>query len=164
MKIVMSSRLDFALIALRQILRATEISSRALAKQCGLTPSQLIMMQIINSWRGASPGYIAKELSLSHATVSALIDKLEMRGLVYRERNEQDRRKIYAKLTPEGERVVTDAPDSLQQQFQNGFVKLEKWEQSLLVAALERTVSLLDAERLDASPVLDVGSIADVPE
>jgi DNA-binding MarR family transcriptional regulator len=161
---VMSGRLDQALVALRQILRATEVSSRALAKQCGLTPSQLIMMQIIHSWGGASPGYIARELSLSHATVTALIDKLEARGLVYRERNEEDRRKVYAKLTAAGETVLDEAPDSLQQQFQSGFAKLEDWEQSMLIASLEKIVSLLHAEKLDASPVLNITSTPELVE
>ncbi|MEZ5922124.1 MAG: MarR family transcriptional regulator [Parvularculaceae bacterium] len=155
----MSDRLDLALVSLRQILRATELSSRALAKQCGLTPSQLIMMQIIRNWNGASPGYLAKEISLTQATITALIDKLEERGLAYRERDEDDKRRIFVKLTEDGLRILDEAPDSLQQRFEAGFSKLEDWEQSMVVAALERIVALLEAKGIDAAPVLDVGAI-----
>ena len=157
----MTSRLDDALIALRQILRATEISARALAKKCGLTPSQLILMELIATSGGMSPSALAKEISLSHATVSALIDKLEARELVKRMPDDADKRRITVVLTPAGAATLEDAPSLLQQRFERGFSKLEDWEQSFLVAALTRTVALLDAEELDAAPVLDVGAIGE---
>lgn len=157
----MPSRLDHALIALRQILRATEISSRALAKQCGLTPSQLIIMELIAKAGGAAPSVLAKEISLSHATVTALIDKLEARNLLRRTPDKHDKRRIIVALTQEGATMLDTAPSILQQRFERGFEKLEEWEQSFLIAALERTVGLLDAEALDAAPVLDVGAICE---
>ncbi|WP_375201843.1 MarR family winged helix-turn-helix transcriptional regulator [Hyphococcus sp.] len=157
----MTSRLDHALIALRQILRATEISSRALAKQCGLTPSQLILMELIAKSGGAAPSALAKEISLSHATVTALIDKLEKRSLLKRTPDATDKRRVTVLLTEEGAGILENAPSILQQRFERGFEKLEDWEQSFVIAALERTVALLDAEELDAAPVLDVGAIGE---
>jgi DNA-binding MarR family transcriptional regulator len=157
----MTRRIDHALIALRQILRATEISSRALAKQCGLTPSQLILMEMIAKSAGATPGVLAKEISLSQATVTALLDKLENRELLERTRNEVDKRRVTVKLTEQGASILENAPSILQPRFERGFEKLESWEQSFLVAALERTVMLLDAEELDAAPLLDVGAISE---
>ena len=157
----MTSRLDHALIALRQILRATEISSRALAKQCGLTPSQLILMEMIAKSGAAAPSALAKEISLSQATMTALIDKLETRKLLRRTPDANDKRRVIVELTEEGAATLESAPSILQQRFERGFDKLEEWEQSFLVAALERTVALLNAEDLDAAPVLDVGSIGE---
>ncbi len=157
----MTSRIDHALIALRQILRATEISSRALAKQCGLTPSQLILMELITKSSGASPSKLAKDISLSHATVTALIDKLESQGLLKRTPDESDKRRVIVTLTQAGSDTLENAPSILQQRFEGGFNKLEEWEQSFLVAALERTAALLDAKGLDAAPVLDVGAISE---
>ena len=157
----MTSQLDNALIALRQILRATEISSRALAKQCGLTPSQLILMELIAKSGGAAPSTLAKEISLSQATVTALIDKLENRNFLKRTPDPNDKRRVTVILTSEGAAILENAPSILQQRFERGFSKLQDWERSFLVAALERTVMLLDAEELDAAPVLDVGAISE---
>ena len=157
----MTSQIDHALIALRQILRATEISSRALAKQCGLTPSQLILMEMIAKSGIETPSVLAKEISLSQATVTALLDKLECRGFLKRTRDEIDKRRVTVVLTEQGAAILENAPSILQQRFERGFEKLEGWEQSFLVAGLERTVALLDAEELDAAPVLDVGSIGE---
>ena len=159
----MNDRLDAALIALRQILRATEISSRALAKTCGLTPSQLILMQIIEGGAKATPSFIAREASISQATVTALLDKLEERDLVRRERDDNDKRRFYIALTDKGVRTLRDAPDSLQERFATGFAGLESWEQCFLIAALERTAGLLDATTIDASPVLTTGPIGSQP-
>lgn len=158
-RLPMTDRLEPALIALRQILRATEISSRALAKDCGLTPSQLILMQITADKLDPTPSFLAKEASLSQATVTALLDKLASRELVRRRRDSADKRRVYVELTDLGVRTLREAPDSLQARFEKGFSKLEPWEQSFIVAALERTTGLLDAEELDAAPVLDVGAI-----
>ena len=152
-------RTDAALIALRQILRATEISSRALAKQSGLTPSQLILMQVIARSGGQTPSSIAREVSLSQATVTALIDKLEARGLVGRRRDTADRRRIFVELTADGTRTLADAPSMLQQRFETRLSSLADWEQAFLVAALERIAVMLDAEDIDAAPLLDCGVI-----
>ncbi|MGF1544190.1 MAG: MarR family winged helix-turn-helix transcriptional regulator [Parvularculaceae bacterium] len=155
----MTDRLEPALVALRQILRATEISSRALAKNCGLTPSQLILMQVIAKVGGATPSYLAREVSLSQATVTALIDKLVARGFVCRQRDGADKRRVNIELTNDGEATLRDAPNSLQKRFECGFSKLEDWEKSFLVAALERVAALLDADDLDAAPVLEMDPI-----
>ena len=34
---------------------------------------------------------------------------------------------------------------------------MEEWEQSQMLATMQRMVSMMDAEDLDASPVLEVG-------
>jgi DNA-binding MarR family transcriptional regulator len=160
----MTECLETALIALRHILRTNEISSRALAKRCGLTPSQLILMQIVRHAGRPTPSFLARETSLSHATITALIDKLEVRGFVTRRRNNKDRRRVYIELTSTGLKILHDAPDSLQSRFEKAFGQLESWEQSFLAAALERTVGLLDTENLDAGPVLDVSAIGPLVE
>ena len=155
----MIERSDAALVALRRILRATEISSRALAKESGLTPSQLLLLQVLLRRDGATPSMIAKEISLSQATVTALIDKLANRDLIRRERDMEDKRRVFVQLTKTGEETLSAAPDILQDRFENRFTKLADWEQSSLIAALERVASMLDAEDLDAAPVLDVGAL-----
>lgn len=155
----MENRSETALIALRQILRATEMSSRKLAGQSGLTPSQLIILQIIGRLEHAMPSQLARETSLTQATVTALVDKLERRSMVTRRKDTQDKRRVIVELTDLGRQTLSFAPDLLQDQFIARFNTLEAWEQSMLIAALEKVASLLGAEEIDASPVLDVGAI-----
>ena len=154
------SRTDESLIALRRILRATELYARDLAKGAGLTPAQLRVLQIVASRGGAAaPKALATQMGVSQATVTALVDKLVARGMARRERSETDRRQNNVLITPEGEAAIEEAPDALQQRYVKAFEKLQDWEQAQLLASLERVAAMLGSEEIDASPVLTIGDI-----
>lgn len=159
----MSERSEDALIALRQIQRRTEQASKKLAAQAGLTPSQLLVMQILSERGEISAGEVSNLTQLKHATITSLVDKLVARGLAARRRCEEDRRRVWLQLLPEGEAAITSAPDLLQETFETRFQNLPDWQQSMLVSSLERVAALLDAEDLDAAPILDVGALDERP-
>ena len=159
----MSERSEEALIALRQIQRRTEQASKKLAAQAGLTPSQLLVMQILAERGEISAGEVSNLTQLKHATITSLVDKLVARGLAARRRCEEDRRRVWLQLLPDGETAITSAPDLLQETFQARFDSLPDWQQSMLVSSLERIAALLDAEDLDAAPILDVGALDERP-
>ena len=56
MSFSMTDRSEDALIALRQIQRRTEQASKRLASTAGLTPSQLLVMQILSERGEISAG------------------------------------------------------------------------------------------------------------
>ena len=51
------------------------------------------------------------------------------------------------------------SPDALQQRYVKQFEALDDWEQAMIVAVLEKVAAMLDAEEIDAAPVLAVGDI-----
>lgn len=155
----MKNRSDSALVALRRILKATETNARSLSRTAGITPSQFVVLQLISHQSETSPSEIARRVSLTQATVTSLLDKLEAKSLIARRRDAKDGRRIVVKLTGAGSKLLREAPDALQEIFQSRFDALADWEQAALIAALERIASLLDAEKIDASPVLDLGVI-----
>jgi hypothetical protein len=59
-----------------------------------------------------------------------------------------------------GETVLDDAPEMLHEVFTASFGALPAWEQSMITAALERVAALIDADELDAAPILDTGEIS----
>ena len=160
----MSNRSEDALISLRQIQRKTEQASKRLASLAGLTPSQLLVMQILSERGEISAGEVSALTQLKHATITSLVDKLISRSLVSRRRCEEDRRRVWLMLLPEGEKAITSAPDLLQDTFQAGFETLPEWHQTMLVSALEHVATLLDAEELEAAPILDVGALDEKPQ
>ena len=155
----MEDRSDTALIALRRILRATELNSRLLASRTGLTTSQFIILQIVARDGKVLPSAVAKAAGLTQATVTSLVDKLERAELVNRRRDTEDRRRIWIEVTAAGRKALAASPDLLQDRFQAAFLKLADWEQAMIIAALERVSTMLDAATLDASPVLDIGEL-----
>ena len=75
------ARHDDVLIALRRIIRATDLYSRRLSRESGLTAPQLLILQAIGSHDEMTMGDIAAQVSLSQATVTTILDRLEGRGL-----------------------------------------------------------------------------------
>jgi len=147
------------LIELRRILRATQLGARTLARESGMTTSQLVALQILNAHGEMTARQIAESMHLKQATVTSLLDRLQERGWITRRRGEQDRRRVHVQLSPEGRRQLVRAPQSLQERFLSQFESLQPWEQSSILATLQRVAHLLDAASIDASPVLDVGRI-----
>jgi DNA-binding MarR family transcriptional regulator len=155
----MEQRVTSALIAIRRIVRAAEFAARDLSKVAGLTPSQMVVLQLIGRDGELTAGALAEAARLSQATVTALLDRLEDKELILRRRSPQDRRRVVVALTEAGRRTLITTPDVLQNRFASRFDGLESWEQAAMVAALERVAALLDADGIDASPILDVGSL-----
>lgn len=152
-------RVDSALIALRRILRATELYGRDLKQAAGVTAVQFRVLQIIAEKGQATPTEIAGRMRVSQATVTSLVDKLVRDGMAVREKSAQDRRQTNVHITPKGLKTLAEAPDPLQQRFVRKFDAMEDWEQAMLMASLERVAAMLDAEDIDAAPVLDTGDI-----
>ncbi|WP_262690847.1 MarR family winged helix-turn-helix transcriptional regulator [Kordiimonas aestuarii] len=150
---------DDILISIRRIMRAIDLQSKRLVKLSGLTAPQLVVMQVLRKEGKASPSLVARNVALSQATITSILDRLEKADLVRRERSDTDKRIIYACLTNEGQRRLEEAPELLQAGFLRQYRMLEDWERSMLESSLKRIASMMDAEDLDASPILDIGDI-----
>ena len=154
-----SKSYEQVLVALRRVIRATDLHSKQLSKHVGLTGPQLLIMRTIRDLGEVTIGTITDHVSLSQATVTTILDRLEMRKLVYRVRSTLDKRKVHAHLTEEGADLLARAPLPLQDNFIRKFQNLDQWEQSMIIASLQRVANMMDADGIDASPVLDVGSV-----
>lgn len=153
------NRYDEVLVALRRIIRATDLHSRQLSKVSGLTSPQLLILQLLRQHSELTVGEVAQRVSLSQATVTTIIDRLEKRALVKRERGSSDKRKVYVYLTDAANAVLLNAPKPLQESFVQQFQNLHDWEQTMILSALERVAYMMDAQHIDASPVLDIGRL-----
>lgn len=147
------------LIAIRKIIRATDIHSRQLTKTVGLTAPQLLVLQAIHHLGAVAISRLSSEVSLSQATVTTILDRLEKRGYVARQRSDRDKRVVHALLTDSGRAALESAPTPLQEAFSVRFERLEDWEQSQILSALQRVAAMMDAHELDASPFLELGDL-----
>jgi len=152
-------RIDSSLVALRRILRATEIFGRELARSAGLTAVQFRVLQVVAETGQTAAKAISTRMGVSQATITALVDKLVAQGMVMREKSQTDRRQTNIIITEHGRRTVEDTPDPLQQRYVRRFKDMEDWEQAMLLSSLERVATMLGAEELDAAPVLETGDL-----
>ena len=148
-----------ALVLLRQIIRSADMQDKEISRRTGLTPAQLMVMQTLREMFRLTTGELAKEMALTQATVTSILDRLEKKELVARERGTDDKRKVWVSLTDEGVELMKGAPTTQQDIFVRHFEDMQSWEQSTVVASLERISYMLNAHHLDAAPVLDIGQL-----
>ncbi|WP_372865195.1 MarR family winged helix-turn-helix transcriptional regulator [Spongiibacter sp.] len=151
--------IEEVLIALRRVTRAVDLHSKHLMKTSGLTAPQMLILQTLRDHGDAIISDVAKQVSLSQATVTSIIDRLEKRQLVVRERSNQDKRKVFACLTEQGAEIIRNAPTPLQEYFKRQFRDLQDWEQMQIISSLQRVAQMMDAQHIDAAPLLDIGAI-----
>jgi DNA-binding MarR family transcriptional regulator len=149
---------DSILVSLRRISRAIDIHSRRLMGMHQLTAPQLVCLLQIGTQDEITPSELARRVSLSQATITGILDRLAARELIERERSVKDRRRVMVRLTDAGRRVSEAAPSPLQEQFAQRLAGLSEVEQAGIDAVLRRIVEMMEANELDASPMLAPGS------
>jgi len=145
---------DSVMIALRKIIQAIEMNSKQLIKRVGLTGPQLVILQEITRMGEVTAGEIAQAVSLSQATVTGILERMENRGLLVRRRSERDKRRIMVRITRNGQQVLDDAPPLMQEAFVERFSDLREWEQTMILSSLQRLVAIMDAKAIRAAPFL----------
>jgi DNA-binding MarR family transcriptional regulator len=155
---------DEILISLRRIMRAADLHSQKLMKESGLTAPQLLVMQAIEKEGSPSTSSLARSIAVSQATMTRIIDRLERAGLVRRRKSSVDKRVVNISLTDAGYAKLESAPEPLQAEFLREFRKLEDWEQQMLKSSLLRIAKMMDAQDIDAAPILQSGAIVEVPK
>lgn len=145
--------------ALRRIIRAIELHSKKLTSQYKITPAQIICLQTIIKEGPLTLAAIASKVHLSPSTVVGIIDRLEEKKLVKREKATKDRRQLQILATEEGIEYEKSAPSPLQDKFAKALSKLSPLEQSTICLSLDRIVEMMELEELDAAPILETGVI-----
>ncbi|HKJ04988.1 MAG TPA: MarR family winged helix-turn-helix transcriptional regulator [Geopsychrobacteraceae bacterium] len=146
--------------ALRRIIRAVDIHSHKLSHQHNITGPQLNCLMAIKEEGSLSSGKLAGKVYLSPSTVVGIIDRLEEKSFVVRQRDTRDRRQVHISITPEGEDLIAAAPSLLQDTLANSLAELPELELVTITMALERLVDLMEARHIDAAPVLETGSLS----
>ncbi len=111
--------------------------ARTLAK-LDLTQRQFAVLELVSANPGTSQADMAATLALDRPAMMAVIDQLEERSLVLRERSRNDRRRQEIRLTTGGQALLTQALKLVRRhdaRFQSRFGKAEA---QALIGALKR--------------------------
>ena len=150
---------DQVLVSLRKIIQSIDMHSRSLVKRFGLTGPQLVVLREIAVREETTAGEIARAVSLGQATLTGILDRLEKRDLIIRRRKEPDRRRVQLQATEAARTLLDETPPMMQETFVEAFGNLQEWEKSMILASLQRLVTLMDASRIQAAPILATGSL-----
>jgi len=104
------AKADYATLAeFRYLLRQFSAFSEDAARDAGLTAQQHQALLAIKGFPGreaATIGELAERLNLKHHSVVGLVDRLAGRGLIHREHDKADRRRVIVLLTPRAETLL----------------------------------------------------------
>ncbi|MCG6872051.1 MAG: MarR family transcriptional regulator [Gammaproteobacteria bacterium] len=145
---------DDILRSLRRIMRAVDLYSRRLITEYGLSGPQLLCLRQLDNPAGMLTGELARAMSLSPATVSGILDRLEAQEFLIRERQQDDKRRVRVRLTPRGRRMVRKAPPPLEHGFLEKLNALPVRRQAQIQDSLSSLVEMMSAGDLDAAPLL----------
>ncbi|MFA6810109.1 MAG: MarR family transcriptional regulator, partial [Desulfoplanes sp.] len=88
--------------SLRRIIRSIDQHNKRLSKEYTMTIPQLVCLRQMAKEGEITTGNLAKVVFLSQATVTGILDRLEGKGLITRERSRKDRRQVFVDLTEAG--------------------------------------------------------------
>jgi DNA-binding MarR family transcriptional regulator len=98
-----------ALAQFRFLIRQYLNNSERVARSVGLEPQHYLALLTV---RGLPPGQqptircLAERLQILHHSAVELVDRMQERGLVRRERSREDRRSVLLHVTPKGTRLL----------------------------------------------------------
>ena len=133
---------------IRRVFQVVNEQSKRVERETGLTGPQLWAVKIISERESMRVSDLAKAMYLNPATVVGILDRLEKRGLIGRERCRSDRRVVNILLTPEGQRLVTDSPEVASNKIIHGLEALPLEHLAMIHTGLDSLVSILDARDL----------------
>ena len=84
---------------------ALEVRSKKMAKMLGVTGPQRLVIRLIGQTPGLAARDIAQTLDLHPRTLTGILARLELQGLIRREVDDADRRRAQFELTAVGKRV-----------------------------------------------------------
>jgi DNA-binding MarR family transcriptional regulator len=143
--------------AVRRIVRAHDLNSKALIKSSGLTSAQLVIMKGIAELGEVTSTALSAYADISLATVVTVLDNLEERGLIQRYRSGQDRRIVHTRLTETGMAMIANAPPPLGHSFADRFTALSDRRRRDLVTAAAALADML------SPPSTAMGSVPSPP-
>ncbi|MCF8062801.1 MAG: MarR family winged helix-turn-helix transcriptional regulator [Deltaproteobacteria bacterium] len=143
--------------SLRRIIRAIDQHSRHLSREFNLTVPQLVCLRQLILSGPSTPGNLASKVYLSQATVTGILDRLEARNLIKRERSSPDRRRVTVSLTDSGQRLTEEMPWPLQERFATRLAAMPMEGRQVIDQVLKQIVDMMEVRELDAWPIVGSG-------
>ncbi|MBI4472236.1 MAG: MarR family transcriptional regulator [Acidobacteria bacterium] len=136
---VKPSPADQAFIQILQTAEALMNEVSAVLKPAGLTPTQYNVLRIL---RGAHPepvtcGQVAERMITKDPDITRLMDRMESRNLIVRERDTRDRRHVTIGITDAGLKLLRDLDEPISNLHRRQFGRLQSEDLKSLIGLLE---------------------------
>jgi DNA-binding MarR family transcriptional regulator len=141
--------------SLRRIFKAIQDYSQEVSQKFGITGPQLWALKTISTSGSLPLGQLSKMMYLHPSTITGVVDRLEKKGYVARDRVLKDRRIVMVKLTTKGKSTVSKAPNPIQGKMVYGLNKLKQKNLNSIYDAVEKLVEIAEAQNVKATFFFD---------
>jgi DNA-binding MarR family transcriptional regulator len=124
--------------AVRSIVRAQRINTRAVELKMGISLAQLFVLQQLAERPADSLNELAERTATHQSSVSVVVRRLVERGLVSRTASANDRRRIEIEVTPAGRELLSGAPVTVSMELVAALRRMSRSDREQLAELLER--------------------------
>ena len=139
--------------SIRQLYRAVYQDSFSMSRRFGLTASQSGVLRILVKNGPQSSAELSRALFVTPSNITGIIDRLERKALVVRNRKKGDRRVCLITLTEEGSLLSRKLPDPIEKKIIGGLAKMQPEDIENLDTSLKRILDLIDADHMTGCPI-----------
>jgi DNA-binding MarR family transcriptional regulator len=139
--------------SIRRIVRSIYLDSKGMVKRLGLTGPQCLVLSTLASRGALSSADLSKELFVSPANMTGIIDRLEQKELIRRVKKQGDRRISLIELTDKGMQLSQLTPDPIEEKLITGLKDLEPTEVYGVYASIKKIVDLIEAQDIKDTPL-----------
>jgi DNA-binding MarR family transcriptional regulator len=132
--------------ALRRSSGQGAIYSQAVADVAGISSSDMDCLDFLNLEGRVTAGRLAEVTGLTTGAITGVIDRLEKAGLVRRERDSEDRRKVFIAVMPESVAKIGRLYEPMQRGVKKAWEAYSEAELKLLLRFANQSYeTMLDA-------------------
>jgi DNA-binding MarR family transcriptional regulator len=124
--------------AVRSIVRALRVNTRAIELKMGISLAQLFVLQQLDEAPADSLNALAERTATHQSSVSVVVRRLVDHGYVSRTPSAADKRRVEITLTPTGRVLLAEAPITIQTQLMTAMRTMDDGDQHALAELLER--------------------------
>jgi DNA-binding MarR family transcriptional regulator len=129
-----------------EVSRALKSETERRLSAHGVHAGQQFVLECLWEEDGLTPSEIARRIGVEAATLTRALQRMEAAGLVRRQPDEQDKRRIRTWLTARGQTLRAPVTEAMAQLQQDSVALLSEHEAELLAEALTRMSHSLKSE------------------
>lgn len=113
-------------------------------KTSGLTVPQITIVKLLSHHKRLTVTEISEKMSLTKATVSGILDRLEGMDIITRVRSEEDRRVVFVEFSDRGRKLAYEFKETINNCFEEIFKEVDKETLDKIINGLSNILGILD--------------------
>lgn len=141
--------------SIRRLVRLLRVSDRQAQAELGISGAQLFVLRELGKTPALSLNDLASRTLTDQSSVSVVVTRLVEAGLVTRDRDERDARRLVLHLTKAGRTLLRKAPAAAQERLLNVFDRLPDDERKRFADKFEEIIDSLGADEGPAPMIFE---------